>query len=713
MVNYSESMEDSAVTMKEQAENLLLGMLGTSAYFREGQWEAIDLVAQQRGRVLVVQRTGWGKSIVYFLATKLLRDNGAGITLLISPLLALMRNQIQMAQRIGIRAGQISSTNGEEWDQIEKSLELGQYDVLLVSPERLANQRFLTKTLPAINKSDGIGLLVIDEAHCISDWGHDFRPDYRRIVRIIENLPKNVPIIATTATANNRVVADIQTQLGSDLKILRGPLIRDSLRIQNIKLHDQAERLAWLSQNLVVLPGSGIIYCLTIADCHRVATWLRIQKLEVLEYHSKMGNTEREHAEQQLLHNQVKALIATVALGMGFDKPDLGFVIHYQRPGSLVAYYQQIGRAGRAVDNAFAILLNGHEDDDIQEYFIESAFPKQEQLQQVLEVVEKSEEGLSINGILHNLNLSKTKIDKCLKFLEVEGAIAKDKSSYFRTANAWQPDLARSKAVTQRRYQELARMQEFVAEQSRCLMEFVADELDDPFARRCGKCANCNGPFIVMVAEQPIVEEALKFLQKDYQVIEPRKQWPGGGLDRGIGQVAWKGRISVSMQNQEGRSLSIYNDAGWGQAVRQGKYGAGFFSDDLVRSMVELVERHWQPTPKPTWVTAVPSLRHPELVAKFAQRVALALNLPFVSVLVKAEETSEQKTMQNSDQQAANIANAFKVSLGVLEGPVLLIDDMVDSRWTFTICGYLLREAGSGPVYPLALATVTNVGDSD
>ncbi len=691
--------------MQQQAETLLKLMLGREAEFHAGQWEAIEFAVYQHGRTLVVQRTGWGKSIVYFLATKLLRDMGAGVTLLVSPLLALMRNQIEMAQRIGIRATAINSDNQEDWDAIEAQLQAGECDVLLISPERLANPHFLTKTLPAINRGGGIGLLVIDEAHCISDWGHDFRPDYRRIVGIVENLPKNVPVIATTATANNRVVQDVQSQLGT-IKVLRGPLTRASLRLQAISLSDQAERLGWLAQNLSLLPGAGIIYCLTVADCRRVAEFLHAQGHDVLEYHSKLEREAREVAEQKLLQNRVKAVVATVALGMGYDKPDLGFVVHYQRPGSLVSYYQQIGRAGRAVQNAFAILLNGREDDEIQEYFINTAFPGEEQLQQVLAVLEASDDGLGLYAIMAQLNLSMGKIEKCLKLLEIEGAVAKDKSVYFRTANAWTPDTAKSRQVTARRYQELELIQQFVSHPG-CLMEFVARELDDPFAAACGKCANCATPFFSNVVSKELVQAAIKFLHKDYQTIEPRKQWPNGGLKNGK-----KGKILVESQNQVGRSLSIYNDAGWGRTVREGKYLATRFDDELVQAVIELVKQQWQPQPAPTWVTAVPSLRRVELVPDFARRVAHGLGLPFVLVLVKVLDTPLQKTMENSNQQAANIANAFQVRALCPSGPVLLIDDMVDSRWTLTLCGALLREAGSGPVWPFALAVTTNAADS-
>ncbi|MGB3512832.1 MAG: RecQ family ATP-dependent DNA helicase [Microcoleaceae cyanobacterium] len=323
-------------------------MNNPTAEFRDGQWKAIEAITENQSRLLVVQRTGWGKSFVYFLATRLLRDEGKGITLLISPLLALMRNQIAAAERIGIRAKTINSSNSEEWEEVENDLIAGKVDILLISPEKLANEKFRENILIPVAKN--IGLFVVDEAHCISDWGHDFRPDYRRIVRILQALPENIPVLATTATANNRVVDDILVQLGSKLKISRGSLTRDSLLLQNIYLPISASRLAWLAEYLPNIPGSGIIYTLTVRDAERVSNWLKSQGINVEAYHGKKKEI-REELEVQLLNNEIKALVATVALGMGFDKPDLGFVIHYQRPGSVIHYYQQVGRAGRAFNN--------------------------------------------------------------------------------------------------------------------------------------------------------------------------------------------------------------------------------------------------------------------------------------------------------------------------------------------------------------------------
>lgn len=687
--------------LKNQALSLLRQSLNNyTANFRDGQWEAIAALTQERSRLLVVQRTGWGKSLVYFLATRLLRDNGAGPTLLISPLLALMRNQIVAAGRIGIRAETINSSNLDEWELVKARLLAEQVDVLLISPERLANEDFREKILLPV--AQRIGLFVVDEAHCISDWGHDFRPDYRRIVRVLQALPQNIPVLATTATANNRVVVDIINQLGQNLRVSRGLLNRDSLHLQNIYLPQPAARMAWLAQHLPTLPGSGIIYTLTIQDAKRVARWLKFQGIEAQAYHSQLDNEERLILESQLLNNEIKALVATTALGMGFDKPDLGFVIHYQRPGSVVHYYQQVGRAGRAVDRAYGILLSGDEDEEIANYFIETAFPPQAHTQQVLNVLNQVEDGLSVPMLEQQLNLSKGQIEKVLKIVSLESPspVTKQGNKWYATPIFYQPDPKRIEHLIQIRRNEQARMRAYMQSQE-CLMSFLARELDDPNPVACGKCAVCLDKLLLPETySQAIINQAILFLRRSDQIIEPRKQVPSNALS----SYGLTGRIPDNFRAEPGRALSLWGDAGWGEIVRRGKYQDKRFDDALVQGMVEMIQR-WQPKPFPTWVTCVPSLNRPELVPDFAQRFARQLGLPFVPSVRKVRHNKPQKEMSNSYQQAQNLDGVFTVdSWEGISGSVFLIDDMIDSGWTFTAIAALLRHAGSGVVFPLALA---------
>ena len=687
--------------IQKEALSLLRRALNNStAEFRDGQWEAIAAITEHQSRLLVVQRTGWGKSFVYFLATRLLRDKGKGITLLISPLLALMRNQIAAAERIGIRAQTINYSNKEEWEKVENNLMVGKVDILLISPERLANENFRENILIYIAKN--IGLFVVDEAHCISDWGHDFRPDYRRIVRILQALPKNIPVLATTATANNRVVDDITVQLGANLKIFRGLLTRDSLQLQNIYLPSYCDRLGWLAEHLPNIPGSGIIYTLTVRDTEIVANWLKFQGINVAAYHSKKNTEEKEELEQQLLNNEIKALIATVALGMGFDKPDLGFVIHYQRPGSVVHYYQQVGRAGRAVENAYGILLSGEEDEEITNYFIETAFPPEAHNQAILDALNQAEDGLSVPMLEEKLNLTNGQINKVLKLLSIEtpSPIKKIQSKYYATPINYQTDTEKIARLNEIRHQEQDRMLDYMHSQE-CLMQFLRKELDDPNPSPCGKCAICLGkPLLPGNVSSRFVTEAVQFLRTREQIIETRKVWRKNALLT----YNLTGKISKDLQAEIGRSLSIWNDAGWGKFVKKGKYKDNHFEDSLVQATYDMIQR-WQPQPFPTWVTCIPSLTHPELVPNFAQRLAKKLGLPFVPCIIKIRQTSLQKDMTNSYQQAHNLDGAFKVyNWEGIRGNVFLVDDIVDSRWTFTVVAALLRNAGSGKVFPLALA---------
>ncbi len=685
-------------SMFANAEGLLRTMIGEHAAFRPGQWEAIEAIVSKKQRVLVVQRTGWGKSLVYFLATKLLREQGCGPTLLISPLLSLMRNQIDMANKIGIHALTINSANRQEWEAAESALSDNKCDILLISPERLNNDRFQKSVLPEM--AGRVGLFVVDEAHCISDWGHDFRPDYRRIVRIIQMLPKGVPVLGTTATANDRVIEDIQRQLGEGLVILRGALDRETLRLQCLRLANQSERMAWLVENLPKFHGSGIVYCLTVSDTQRVTGWLKRNGFNAEAYHA--GNDteiDRPALEQAFINNEIQVLVATVALGMGFDKPDISFVIHFQRPGSVIAYYQQVGRAGRAVDRAYGILLSGVEDDEIQDYFIETAFPSQQSMLDVLDTL-GGYETLSFDELLSKVNIARGVLEKALKLLEVDGAIgtANDgKVHYFRTPNPWQPDTERIERVLALRRTEKSQMQAYIDHEG-CLMEYLLRALDDPNPKPCGRCANCRGKGLSSTVSHELVIQAENFLKGVSIPISPRKRWPFGLFPE------QKRVIPPEMQNCPGRSLCYYGDAGWGKLVRDGKYSDAHFSDELVEASLQLILRCWKPDPFPGWLTAIPSRRRPTLVNDFANSLALKLGIPFLPVLSRTEEAPEQKTMQNSTMQARNVLGTLSVEGNVLSEPVLLVDDIIDSGWTLTMAGYLLRSHGSGEVYPFTLA---------
>lgn len=694
--------------IRQRAQTYLRTVLNNpQACFRDGQWESIEQLLNGK-RIFVVQRTGWGKSMVYFLATKLLREQGAGPTILISPLLSLMRNQIEAAKRIGVKARTINSSNKEEWQYIQEEVAANQIDVLLISPERLANDDFKQHVLSCMLSN--IGLLAIDEAHCISDWGHDFRPDYRRIVRVLQAMPDNVAVLATTATANDRVVNDVKAQLGQNIVLQRGSLVRRSLKLQNINMPSPAARMAWLAQTIPSLPGSGIIYTLTQRDAERVTEWLKNHNIAAKAYHAGIsdredGNSTREELEQQLLNNQIKVLVATVALGMGFDKPDLGFVIHFQRPASVVHYYQQVGRAGRAVGEAYGILLCGEEDDHIAEYFIQNAFPPQQHIAKILKALDESDSGLSVLDMQNLLNMRKSQIEKAIKFLTVESP-----SPITKIGFKWQiTAMAAAYRVNQKyidtiihiRREEQQQMRDYMA-YSGCLMAFLQTALDDPSPVACGKCKNCNPNLLLdEVYSDDLANRAGLFLRRSYQTIEPRKRWPSSTIFTQSPLIGYQ--IPLEQQAKQGRALSLWRDAGWGQLVAHGKYEANRFSHRLVSACVEML-RVWSPDPYPQWITCIPSLKRPSLVPDFAERLASALGLPFITCVEKTNANRPQKEMENSFQQVKNLDGVFTITDQCLQGACLLVDDVISSGWTFTVATALLRQAGCSAVYPMALA---------
>lgn len=676
-------MED----LKLRALQLLREGLGNNCDFREGQWEAIKDAITPGSRTLIVQRTGWGKSFVYFVAAKMVREKGSGPVLLVSPLLSLVRNQIAFAKRIGLCAATINSTNREDWMLVSDELKANKIDVLLISPERLGNDRFRENILPRIESETA--LVVIDEAHCISDWGHDFRPDYRRILPIISRLNPTTSVLATTATANNRVIEDLIRQLGTELIVSRGKLMRESLILSVFNLPDQSERLAWLAKYVPRLEGTGIIYTLTINDARRVAEWLQQNGIDAKAYHADLMNETREQLESEFQNNKIKVLVATVALGMGYDKPDVAFVIHFQIPGSVISYYQQVGRAGRSLDAAHGILLHGSEDSEIINYFIDSAFPTSDQFDAVLQALIGG--ATSLNGVLTRTNIRFKKAEQAILLMDVEGVISGTRQPIQVLQPKWRFDSTVSARISEQRKWEASQMLAY-SEHKGCRMEFLAKSLDDPAAAQCGKCDWCK-PHGNAPVPHDLIIRALSFLKQDKQIIEPRKILPSG--------TSVSGKIKEEELALEGCALCVYNDSGWGKTVREGKYETGRFADELVNASANLIQTFEVP---PEWVCFVPTNTASVLVKDFAQRLANALGIPFENAVTKTIGNRPQKELENSAAQFENVWHAFEVN-STRPGVCLLVDDVVDSGWTLTVIGLRLRQAGSGKVIPFALAS--------
>ena len=678
------------------------------ADFHDGQFEAISTLVDNRSRALVVQRTGWGKSAVYFVATLLLRQRGAGPTILVSPLLALMRDQITAAARAGVRAVAINSTNAHEWADVQRQLANDEVDVLLVSPERLNNPSFRETQLPDLIRR--VGMLVVDEAHCISDWGHDFRPDYRRLRDLIAQMPDGVPVLATTATANSRVVQDVAEQLGTagEVVTVRGPLARASLRLGVLRLPDARARLGWLLSHIDELPGSGIIYALTVSAAEDTARLLRQAGHKVRAYTGQTDTAEREESEGLLKANGVKALVATSALGMGFDKPDLGFVLHLGAPSSPVAYYQQVGRAGRATDNADVLLLPGPEDEAIWQYFATASMPSESRANAVLDALASTDGPLSTPALESRVDIRRTPLELLLKVLDVDGVVRRVTGGWVATGAQWTYDRDRYERIAAERVAEQQHMIEY-EKTTGCRMEYLQRSLDDDTAQPCGRCDNCAGVWFPTEVMSEAAETASSSLDRVGVALEPRAQWPTGADRLG---VAAKGKIAPTERMLEGRALARLTDLGWGNTLRE-VFAPATPDAPATPAMVNACVRvlaEWGWDERPAAVVSLPSRRHPELVRSVALGLSTAGRLPYLGPLDLAGAGPIGEPGGNSAYRLANVWDAFSIGeeleqeLASLRGPVLLVDDLSDSRWTLTVAARQLRRAGAPGVLPFVLA---------
>ncbi|MGW4148745.1 RecQ family ATP-dependent DNA helicase [Streptomyces albogriseolus] len=718
-------MEHTSNTdLRTAADAVLARLVGDdtgTARLRDDQWRAIEALVAEKRRALVVQRTGWGKSAVYFVATALLRAQGSGPTVIVSPLLALMRNQVEAAARAGVHARTINSSNSEEWDAIRAEIDAGDVDVLLVSPERLNNPDFRDQVLPRL--AAATGLLVVDEAHCISDWGHDFRPDYRRLRTMLSDLPEGVPVLATTATANARVTADVAEQLGtggsSDALVLRGPLDRESLSLSVLRLPDAAHRMAWLADHLDQLPGSGIIYTLTVAVAEEVTAFLRRRGHVVASYTGRTENADRQQAEEDLLANKVKALVATSALGMGFDKPDLGFVVHLGSPSSPISYYQQVGRAGRGVRYAEVLLLPGKEDEAIWEYFASLAFPPEETVRRTLDVLARAERPLSLPALEPLVELRRSRLETMLKVLDVDGAVKRVKGGWIATGQPWTYDAERYAWVARQRAAEQQAMRDYVSATD-CRMEFLQRQLDDEGAKPCGRCDNCAGARYTAEASAVALDAARADLGRAGVEVEPRRMWPTGLPTIG---VDLKGRIPAGEQAAQGRALGRLSDIGWGNRLRPllaPQAPDGPVPEDVARAAVGVLADWakgpggWAPgvddaQPRPVGVVTIASRTRPRLVQSLGAHIADTGRLPLLGTV---ESTGEQHQLprSNSAQRLKALSGALTVPPELAEalaragGPVLLVDDYTETGWTLAVAARLLRRTGAQGVLPLVLA---------
>ncbi|MGE9781367.1 RecQ family ATP-dependent DNA helicase [Janibacter sp. G368] len=696
-----------ASTLAADATAVLRRLVGRDDVdFRDGQLEAIEALVGEGRRVLVVQRTGWGKSAVYFVASRLQRARGAGPALIVSPLLALMRDQIAAAERAGVRAVSMNSANAQEWDDVRGRLARDEVDVLLVSPERLNNPRFRAEQLPDLTRR--CGLLVVDEAHCVSDWGHDFRPDYRRIKDLLGELPQGTPVLATTATANERVVHDVAEQLAAgaegDVLTVRGPLARDSLRLAVLPRAGMDHHLAWLATHLGQLEGSGIVYTLTVSAAEDVAAALQSAGHEVAAYTGRSDAEERTAMEEALRHNRVKALVATSALGMGFDKPDLGFVVHLGAPSSPVAYYQQVGRAGRATERADVVLLPGHDDVSIWKHFASASMPREDQAAAVITALAEAGRPLSTAALETIVDIRRTRLELLLKVLDVDGAVQRVSGGWIGTGQPWVYDAERYERVAAAREAEQQHMLDYISTPD-CRMAFLQRTLDDPTAHDCGRCDRCASAWIDAEVGDDALGSARSTLDRAGVDLDPRAQWPTG-MDR-LG-VPVKGKIPPAEAMSQGRALARVTDLGWGPRVRELLATDQPVPEGAVRACVRvLAEWGWQT--RPVGIVTVPSRSRPTLVTSLAEQLGHIGRLPVLGALDLAEGGPVGEPGGNSAYRLSNVWERLVVgpdlagALSSVAGPVLLVDDVAHSRWTLTVAARALRRAGVDEVLPFVL----------
>jgi ATP-dependent DNA helicase RecQ len=679
---------------------VIAAIAGSDARLRDDQTSAVAALCQDGARVLVVQATGWGKSAVYWAATAIRRAEGYGPTLVVSPLLSLMRDQVAAAARAGLRAATLNSSNIETWQSTEAALLAGEVDVLLVSPERLANPGFGARVLDSL--AGRLGLLVIDEAHAVSDWGHDFRPDYRRVSDVLRRLNPSTPVLATTATANARVTEDVAAQLGESTLVLRGALARASLELSVVSRLSPLERYAWVVDHLPRLAGSGIVYTLTVADAERLtgaAREVHGDAVPVAAYTGQLESSRREELEDALRRNELKALVATSALGMGYDKPDLGFVVHVGAPPSPVSYYQQVGRAGRAISHAHAVLLPSDSDSGVWEYFATATIPVPEQVERALAVLSHTEP-LGVAAIEAESGVRRGRVELLLKQLAVDGVVERVERGWVATGLAWSFDSAHYDGVVSVRRREADIMRAYIRGE-RCLMQLLQESLDDPSAGPCGRCSVCRAALPNDLAAAPSAETVravTHLLRGQVHLLEPRKMWPGGAFGS-------RGKVAATELAEIGRSLVFADAPEWRDTVARIFARDAAAPDEVRQACVRLLSE-WRATwaARPEVVVDLPSAGFPRLTADVADHLAEVGRLGRASMVV-GTPLADSRELSSAEEAVhwRECLDPASVAPAVAGRAVLLVVDATSSLWPITVAAALLRRADASVVLPLLI----------
>lgn len=661
---------------RQEAENILKRTFNIDRFYNK-QWGTIEKILKGE-RVLLIEKTGFGKSLCFQFPAILFK----GTTVIFSPLIALMRDQVKNLNSLGISAKCINSEQTpEENSQIISETKEGKLKILYIAPERQENSEWIEAT-----RQMNLSMVVVDEAHCISVWGHDFRPSFRRILNLVNLLPKGMPVLATTATATKKVEADIAQQMGGNLTIIRGNLMRENFRLFVIKVNSEDEKLIWLGKNLSKLPGSGILYTGTRVDTEIYSKWFEYLKIPSIGYNAGLDPDSRIAIENGLMKNQWKCVISTNALGMGIDKPDIRFIIHTQIPQSPVHYYQEIGRAGRDVDPADIILFYNPEDRDLPEAFIEGGRPAIPKYEKVIEAVKS--ELLGERELMRRTNLKQTQI-RVIKADLVEQNIIREvtigrskKFEYISGAPKLNP-----KAFEELRALKTADLEKMIGyvETKGSRMKYLCDFLGDSDDRFFKNCDN-TGLQKLKVTITPDWTEKLQAYRENY-FPELKVETKGSNLVNGV-------------------AASYYGVSNVGAAIHRSKYeNGGNFPDFLLRFTLKAFRKKFDQE-KFDMILYIPPTKSGELVKNFAIKISQVLKFPISHNLRKQRQISEQKVFENSYLKADNVRDAFiyNNSTEIEDKSILLIDDIFDSGATVKEIGRYLTNSGAKKIAPLVIA---------
>ncbi len=664
--------------MTRQDAEIKLNKLFKLYRFHDNQWLVIEkLLAGQR--ILLIEKTGFGKSLCYqFTATQL-----EGTTIIFSPLIALMRDQVQKMSELGISANYISSQHTQEENDktIEDALN-GKIKIIYIHPARMENVQWLDNS-----RKMKISMVVVDEAHCISTWGHDFIPSYRKIVNLVNLLPTSFPVLATTATATKRVETDITTQIGKNVLAIRGNLLRQNLNLFVIKVNTEDEKMVWLGEYIEKLQGTGLIYTGTKVASEIYSKWFEYLKINSTHYNSSIDTETKKVIELGLMNNNYKCVVSTNALGMGIDKPDIRFIIHTQMPVSPIHYYQEIGRAGRDDKQSIIILFyNPNEDNALPLSFIEGGRPSTDKYHKVITAIKN--ELLGLHGIIKTTNLKQTQVNVILSDLIAQNIIVEinDKKSkkYEYKFNAPELNTKLFEELRDAKMLDFKEMLKYI-ETTKCRMKFLCNFLGDIREDNCGVCDNDRNKIVKVTITKQWKDKLEDFRQTYFPVLE----------------------VENSKSNLiNGVAASFYGVSNVGEVLHRCKYEkGGDFPDWLLRLTLKAFYRHFEKE-KFDIALYVPPTTSGDLVRNFAEKISNSLNIKLSHSLKKKRETQPQKIFQSGISKVDNIKDAFTIENNTeINGKnILLIDDIYDSGATIKEIGKVLSKLGALKITPLVIA---------